>query len=105
MQCMLEDVQVTASEEKILSRKKRYLVFPSGSSFSVATCFTIGIYGNPNYAFISWGLNWGFAYELPTNSTYFKKMREQRSVETKPMAQRRHRRHFFNSMEIAMKGY
>ena len=107
MQCMLEDVSdvKNGSVEKILSRKKRYLVFPSGSSFSVATCFTIGIYGNPNFSFISWGLNWGFAYELPTNGTYFKKVREQRSVETKPMAQRRHRRDFYNSMEIAMKGY
>ncbi|CAO1438993.1 unnamed protein product [Diamesa serratosioi] len=93
-----------AEKEKILSRKKRYLVFPSGSSFSVATCFTIGIYGNPNFSFISWGLNWGFAYELPTNGTYFKKLRTERSVETKPMAQRRHRRDFYNRMEIAMKG-
>lgn len=36
--------------EKVLSRRKRYLVFPTGSSFSVATCMTIGVYGNPNYS-------------------------------------------------------
>lgn len=39
-----------ATDVKILSRKKRYLIFPKGSSFSVATCFTIGIYGNPQYS-------------------------------------------------------
>lgn len=32
-------------KEKVLSRTKRYLIFPTGSSFSVATCSTIGIYG------------------------------------------------------------
>lgn len=36
--------------EKILSRRKRYLIFPTGSSFSVAVCMTVGIYGNPQYS-------------------------------------------------------
>jgi hypothetical protein len=42
--------QTLKSNEKILSRKKRYLIFPTGSSFSVAVCSTIGIYGNPQFS-------------------------------------------------------
>lgn len=38
------------TEEKVLSRKRRYLIFPHGSSFSVAVCSTIGIYGNPQFS-------------------------------------------------------
>jgi len=40
------------ANDKVLSRKKRYLVFPSGASFSVATCMTIGMYGNPQFSYI-----------------------------------------------------
>jgi hypothetical protein len=56
----------------------------------------------------SWGLNWGFAYELQTNASYFKDMdisvaKEKRSIETKPMMQRRHRRDLFERMEVVMR--
>lgn len=90
------------NEDRVLSRRKRFLIFPSGSSLSVATCFTVGIYGNPEYSMISWALNYGFAYELPTNSTFIRKFRKGRSIETKPMIQRRFRRDFFNRIEILM---
>lgn len=76
---MLVDVSISAAqqanqtkaEEKVLSRRKRFLIFPTGSSFSVAVCMTVGVYGNPQFSIWSWGLNYGFAYNLPTNSTYF----------------------------------
>ena len=61
----------SGKEMKILSRHKRFLVFPTGSSFSVAVCMTIGVYGNPQFSLFSWALNYGFAYNLPTNSSYF----------------------------------
>lgn len=32
---------------------------------------TVGVYGNPQFSIFSWGLNYGFAYNLPTNSTEF----------------------------------
>lgn len=119
----------TSTEVKVLSRKKRYLIFPQGSSFSVATCMTIGIYGNPQFSIFrwayrtiyknltlinwndsssSWGLNYGFAYNLPTNASEYSKakiadaLRIERSIETKPMIQRRQRRDLFNRLEIAM---
>lgn len=46
----IEVIQESKPNEKILSRKKRYLIFPQGSSFSVAVCSTIGIYGNPQFS-------------------------------------------------------
>lgn len=74
---------------KVLSRRKRFVIFPTGSSFSVAVCMTIGgkitkvlcvfmnfvmfflVYGNPQFSIFSWALNYGFAYNLPSNSSYF----------------------------------
>jgi hypothetical protein len=32
---------------------------------------TVGVYGNPQFSIFSWGLNYGFAYNLPTNSSEF----------------------------------
>jgi hypothetical protein len=90
---------------KVLSRKKRFLVFPEGASFSVAVCMTIGIYGNPNFSFVSYGLNWGFAYELPTNASIWLKdefLKDKRSVETRPMLKRRVRQDFYDRMEVVM---
>ena len=29
------------------------------------------VYGNPQFSIFSWGLNYGFAYNLPSNSSYF----------------------------------
>lgn len=115
---------VKRASEVVLSRRKRYLVFPTGSSISIAVCMTVGIYGNPQYSMIrweiiesfnlkfadfssscSWGLNWGFGYNLPSNASYFKEKdnKEKRSVhETKPMMKRRYRLDLFNKLEIIM---
>ncbi|XP_051156486.1 uncharacterized protein LOC127278704 isoform X2 [Leptopilina boulardi] len=41
-------IKVDSDTERLLSRKKRYVVFPEGSSFS--------------------GLNWGISYDLPNES-------------------------------------
>lgn len=32
---------------------------------------TVGVYGNPQFSIWSWAVNYGFAYNLPTNSTDF----------------------------------
>ncbi|XP_012162755.1 uncharacterized protein LOC101454665 [Ceratitis capitata] len=55
--------------QRILSRRKRYLAFPEGASFTVSLCITVGIVGNPNYSYMSFGINWGLAYDLP-NATW-----------------------------------
>lgn len=39
------EVDKTKADAKVLSRRKRFLIFPTGSSFSVATCMTVGVYG------------------------------------------------------------
>jgi hypothetical protein len=48
---------------------KLIFIFIIGSSVSIATCMTVGVYGNPQFSIWSWGLNYGFAYNLPTNSS------------------------------------
>lgn len=53
----------------VLSRKRRFVAFPEGSSFTVAVCHTVGVIGNPNPSYLSYGLNWGMAYDLP-NTTW-----------------------------------
>lgn len=63
-------------DEKILSRRKRYMIFPEGSSMSVAVCSTMGVIGNPQVSIFSFGLNYGFAYELPTNATIVLRARD-----------------------------
>lgn len=66
---------------------------------------TVGLIGNPEFSFISWGLNYGFAYELPTNASYFARpgsQKVEREAETRPMMQRRYRRDLYSKMEIIM---
>lgn len=84
---------------KVLSRRKRYVAFPEGSSFSVAFCATIGMIGNPELDYMSWALNWGLAYDLP-NETWIIQHRHEKYP--KPLVQRRHRRDLYNRLEIAI---
>ncbi|XP_041980979.1 uncharacterized protein LOC121734434 [Aricia agestis] len=89
--------------EKVLSRKRRYVAFPEGSSFSCAGCMTVGVIGQPapssSPGTFTFGLNWGIAYELPNNTEtaafYRKKIR-------KPVAQRRSRRDLYEKLELIM---
>ncbi|XP_058826159.1 uncharacterized protein LOC131686056 [Topomyia yanbarensis] len=98
----MERTDLTTEESepsnRILSRRKRYVVFPEGSSFSVAVCMTIGMIGNPNYQMFSWALNWGMAYNLPNQTVTF----DQEIKEPKPIAQRRYRRDLYHRLEVAM---
>lgn len=59
---------------------------------------TIGLYGNPNYQFVSWALNWGIAYNLPNQTLSFQK----EMTEPKPMVQRRFRRDLYQKLEVIM---
>ncbi|XP_044573246.1 uncharacterized protein LOC6503406 isoform X2 [Drosophila ananassae] len=85
---------------KVLSRPRRYLSFPEGSSLSVAVCFTVGIIGNPNYAYNSFGLNWGTAYDLPNTSWVLQNLH---GFSTHPVApavlRRRSRRALYQRIE------
>ncbi|CAG5102580.1 Protein of unknown function [Cotesia congregata] len=54
------------TDERSLSRRKRYVVFPEGSSFSIALCMTIHTL-TPDNIFTE-GLNWGISYDLPNES-------------------------------------
>lgn len=43
---------------QLKSRRKRYVAFPEGSSFSVAFCATVGFVGNPQFIYFSYAYNW-----------------------------------------------
>lgn len=109
-----------------LSRRKRYVAFPEGSSFSVRTvhinssqpkqlhleymigfrmpqvafCLTIGFVGNPVYTYFSWSTNWGVAYDLP-NETWILGQNQagRQPVLPRPVVVRRHRRDLYGRLE------
>lgn len=66
----------------------------------VAVCFTVGIIGNPNYAYNSFGLNWGTAYDLPNTSWVLQNLH---GFSTHPVApavlRRRSRRALYQRIE------
>ncbi|XP_063382827.1 uncharacterized protein LOC134669248 [Cydia fagiglandana] len=96
---------VSDSASRVLSRKRRYVTFPEGSSFSCAGCMTVGMIGQPAPSSapgtFNFGLNWGIAYELPnateTLAAYHRKYRL-----GKPAAQRRSRRDLYEKLEAIL---
>lgn len=47
-------------DSQLKSRRKRYVAFPEGSSFSIAFCATVGFVGNPQFIYFSWAINYGY---------------------------------------------
>ncbi|XP_045538866.1 uncharacterized protein LOC106711490 [Papilio machaon] len=88
---------------KKLSRRKRYVSFPEGSSFSCAACMTVGLIGQPAPSTapgtFTFGLNWGIAYELPNTTETAQFFRKKYR---KPVAQRRSRRQLYEKMELIL---
>ncbi|GJQ70731.1 hypothetical protein Trydic_g664 [Trypoxylus dichotomus] len=83
------------SKSGILSRSKRYVVFPEGSTLSIAICMTAQVLGPANI--FTEGLNWGISYELPNDSSEFRE-----HLFPKRVMQRRHRRDLYQKMELIM---
>ncbi|KAJ0174997.1 hypothetical protein K1T71_009138 [Dendrolimus kikuchii] len=93
---------VFQSKSKVLSRRKRYVAFPDGSSFSCAGCMTVGLIGQPAPATapgtFTFGFNWAIAYELP-NVTEISAYYRSATRLKKPMQQRRNRRELYGKLE------
>lgn len=70
-----------------------------------AVCMTTGVIGNPNYQYLSMGLNWGIAYDLP-NSTWVLEHAKGFGSKDDNGAQikRRHRRDLYGKLETLMNG-
>ncbi|XP_034184213.2 uncharacterized protein LOC117606190 [Osmia lignaria lignaria] len=65
--CILaSDYGVSSDQNTRLSRRKRYVVFPEGSTFSIALCVTFNTLSSDDI--FSEGVNWGIAYDLPNES-------------------------------------
>ncbi|TDG52200.1 hypothetical protein AWZ03_001481 [Drosophila navojoa] len=96
------DQPLPAKSVRRLSRPKRYLSFPEGSSFTVcvAVCITVGIIGNPYYAYNSYGLNWGVAYDLPNNTWVLQSLHGfTRNPSLAPVLRRRTRSAIYQDIE------
>ncbi|KOX71217.1 hypothetical protein WN51_04241 [Melipona quadrifasciata] len=64
---LLSNYQVNSDRDARLSRKRRYVVFPEGSTFSVALCLTTHT-ETPDDDIFTEGINWGISYDLPNES-------------------------------------
>ncbi|XP_037808395.1 uncharacterized protein LOC119601507 [Lucilia sericata] len=95
--CM--SAETYSNSTQVLSRRKRYIAFPDGSSVSAAICLTIGVVGNPHVDYLSWAVNWGVAYNLP-NYAWARKHAQGFSNITKAIIQRRSRRELFEKLEL-----
>ncbi|XP_061400302.1 uncharacterized protein LOC133336026 [Musca vetustissima] len=82
----------------VLSRRRRYVAFPEGSSVSAAICMIIGVISKPT-DFLTSSVNWGVAYDLPS----FEWARQHSngfSNKPKAVVQRRSRRDLYQKLEI-----
>ncbi|CAB0039796.1 unnamed protein product [Trichogramma brassicae] len=57
---------LAAASSELHTRRKRYIVFPEGSSFSIALCLTIHTLTSDNI--FTEGVNWGISYDLPNET-------------------------------------
>ncbi|XP_015439516.1 PREDICTED: uncharacterized protein LOC107194410 [Dufourea novaeangliae] len=64
--CIVASDYQVSSDGKSLLRRRRYVVFPEGSTFSVALCLTVHTL-TPDTIFTE-GVNWGISYDLPNES-------------------------------------
>ncbi|KAL5273032.1 hypothetical protein ACFFRR_000041 [Megaselia abdita] len=90
------------TEEKVLSRKRRYLSFPEGSSFACSICMTVGVHGNPNYQWLSQGINWGVGYDLPNTNWTLDVYHgvDKGKFFPEPVIKRRNRRELYSKLQV-----
>ncbi|XP_055855742.1 uncharacterized protein LOC129918961 [Episyrphus balteatus] len=101
------DTKLDAHNDTILSRKERFIAFPMGSTFSVAVCMTVGTIGNPNVNYLSLGMNWGIAYELPNITWVLEQAHgfpKKPAPAPEPVIKRRYRRDLYQKLELLMDG-
>ncbi|XP_076237895.1 uncharacterized protein LOC143181398 [Calliopsis andreniformis] len=63
---IVSECGVSSDGSSTLSRRRRYVVFPEGSTFSIALCLTVHTL-TPDDVFTE-GVNWGISYDLPNES-------------------------------------
>ncbi|XP_069696550.1 uncharacterized protein [Periplaneta americana] len=83
---------------KTLSRRKRYVVYPEGSSFSIAFCVTWKMLIAGDVDVYTHAVNWAVSYDLPNHT--FRNPGTNRLVP--PFSLRRQRRELYRSLETAM---
>ncbi|XP_068081350.1 uncharacterized protein [Anabrus simplex] len=83
----------------VLDRRKRYVLFPEGSSFSVAFCMTIKT-TTPDVDIFTEGVNWAISYDLPNETRSREDAPFDPFLPPAPVLLRRHRRSFYSKLEV-----
>jgi hypothetical protein len=70
---------------------------------------TVGMYGNPNYQWISYAFNWGIAYNLPNETISLKRIVDYNANKVlmkrevpRQVLQRSNRLEFYSKLETIM---
>ncbi|XP_066141738.1 uncharacterized protein [Euwallacea fornicatus] len=84
----------------LLLRKKRYVTFPEGASFSAVICLTSQMGITDGATIFSEGINWGLVYDLPNQTAPFLDY-------FAPAQKRRNRRELYRKVEdiLSSMGY
>ncbi|XP_017773190.1 PREDICTED: uncharacterized protein LOC108560242 [Nicrophorus vespilloides] len=85
----------SSADGEILSRRKRHLAFPEGSTLSIALCLQAQMTMRPSEIW-TYAMNWGISYDLPNITSTLDYL--------KPyyMIKRRNRRDLYQKMETIM---
>ncbi|PSN32584.1 hypothetical protein C0J52_21306 [Blattella germanica] len=84
-----------STDSELLLRRRRYVVFPEGSTFSIAFCVTWQLLRETSI--FTLGLNWAVSYELPNQT-----IRNPETHRIEPPLLRRHRRELYQRLEVAI---
>nr|XP_024217171.1 uncharacterized protein LOC106689482 [Halyomorpha halys] len=78
-----------------LQRKKRWLVFPKGSSLQLVYCFLVSTFGTRDGIFVI-GITVGLAWEIPQNFRSFLIKEAKEKIES------RHRRELYSKIRLLL---
>ncbi|ERL84831.1 hypothetical protein D910_02255 [Dendroctonus ponderosae] len=81
-----------------LHRKKRYVAFPEGASFSAVYCLTFQMGITDGARIFTEGINWGLVYDLPNDTKPF-------IDGYGPALKRRNRRELYTKVEDILNSY
>ncbi|XP_030752518.1 uncharacterized protein LOC115879702 [Sitophilus oryzae] len=97
--CVLQGVHSKVNSKTLL-RKKRYIAFPDGASYSAVVCLTSQMGITDGAAIFSEGINWGLVYDLPNDTIPL-------FTANKVLQKRRNRRDLYVKLEdiITSMGY
>lgn len=93
--CFYSLLYTLSSGQELLQRKRRWLVFPKGSSLQLVYCFLVSAYGTRDGIFVV-NITVGLAWEIPQD------FRQLLQKEARPTLDSRHRRQMYSKIEALL---